>query len=288
MLELPLRRWWPISLTKAALFAAVVLPPAATAAELFAFDNGVGRGAWTPERQATALAELGYDGISYNYTNPTDLKVWLAELGKRKLKLHGLYLGVKFSPEPALPPGLAEALPLLRGTGAVVWLTVGAGAKPGDHDAEAITRIQETVDLAAKSGLRVVLYPHKGFYVATAEKALALAERCGRADLGVTVNLCHELASGHGPRLAQVIRRVAPRLAMVSINGATDRPGPGWDNYIKLLGEGDYDVAAILRTLREVRYRGPIGVQFYNVKGDSLANLTTTMRAWKTLSTSAP
>jgi hypothetical protein len=36
--------------------------------EFFVFDNGVGRGMWTPEEQAAILKQLGYDGISYNYT----------------------------------------------------------------------------------------------------------------------------------------------------------------------------------------------------------------------------
>ena len=34
----------------------------------FAFDNGVGRGQWPPDRQARVLKELGYNGISYNET----------------------------------------------------------------------------------------------------------------------------------------------------------------------------------------------------------------------------
>src|SRR5690606_5830962 len=59
--------------------------------------------------------------------------------------------------------------------------------------------------------------------------------------------------------------------------------GPAWDNYIKLLGEGEYDVALLLHTLREIRYSGPIGIQFYGVKGDSQENLAATMRAWREL-----
>ncbi|MCU0785775.1 MAG: hypothetical protein MUF81_17375 [Verrucomicrobia bacterium] len=53
-----------------ALAAAPVTP------ELFVFDNGVGRGQWTPEQQAATIKELGYAGISYNYTSPEDLVAW--------------------------------------------------------------------------------------------------------------------------------------------------------------------------------------------------------------------
>jgi len=130
----------------------------------------------------------------------------------------------------------------------------------------------------------VVLYPHKGFYLATAEQALALVGRVERANVGLTVNLCHELAAGNGARLPEIIRKVAPLLELVSINGATDRPAGNWDDYIKVLGEGTYDVPAILRTLTEINYTGPIGLQFYGVKGEPKANLGKAMRAWKALS----
>ena len=50
--------------------------------EFFVFDNGVGRGAWSPEQQAKTLKELGYDGISYSYTNAKDLAAWQAAFKK--------------------------------------------------------------------------------------------------------------------------------------------------------------------------------------------------------------
>ena len=49
--------------------------------EFFVFDNGVGRGSWTPTQQAQTLKELGYDGISYNYTTPEDLAAWQKAFG---------------------------------------------------------------------------------------------------------------------------------------------------------------------------------------------------------------
>lgn len=252
---------------------------------LFAMDNGVGRGAWTPEQQASALQEVGFDGISYNYTRPGDIVTWRKELEARGLAFYGLYLPARIDGENLLPPDLNEAIEALRGSGAVLWLIIPAASKPGEHDAVAVERIRAVADLAAPAGLRVVLYPHKGFYLETAEHALALVLQTQRANVGLTVNLCHELAAGNGSRLPEIIRAVAPCLEMVSINGATDAPGDGWGNYIKLLGEGDYDVRSVLRTLAEVRYQGPVGVQFYNVKGDSRQNLATTMRVWRTWST---
>jgi hypothetical protein len=84
--------------------------------------------------------------------------------------------------------------------------------------------------------------------------------------------------------VVEIIRRVAPSLAMVTINGATDQPGPLWGNYIKRLGDGDYDVTAVLRALAAVNYTGPVGLQSYGLTGDPRENLTASMRAWKALS----
>ncbi|MFP6597449.1 MAG: hypothetical protein VCC01_08330, partial [Candidatus Hydrogenedentota bacterium] len=39
---------------------------------LFVFDNGVGRGQWTPEQQARTLDQLGYAGIGYTGTEQLD------------------------------------------------------------------------------------------------------------------------------------------------------------------------------------------------------------------------
>jgi hypothetical protein len=64
----------------------------AQSSNLFAFDNAVGRGNWTPDQQASTLKQLGYDGISYNYTKPQDLAAWIAACTTHGIKLQGLYL----------------------------------------------------------------------------------------------------------------------------------------------------------------------------------------------------
>lgn len=256
---------------------------ASAAPAFFAFDNGVGRGVWSPAQQAATLRELGFDGISYNYTNPGDLKVWLAELAQRELTLYALFFGVALEGDGPLPPGLVEAVELLRGSRTALWMFFPEKSPPDGYKARVVARVREVADLAAEAGLRVVLYPHVDCVPATAEEALTLVEAAERTNVGLTVNLSHELAAGNGARLAEVIRHVAPRLELVSINGATDQPGPLWKNYIKVLGEGDYDVAALLRTLRDAGYAGPIGLQQYAVEGDRRKNLEASMRAWRAM-----
>lgn len=252
----------------------------------FAMDNGVGRGTWSPEQQAATLAELGYSGISYNYTRASDLPLWQAALAKHQLNLVALYFPLRLDGEP-LPADFSAALSHLRGTDTVLWTIIpqptAKNISASELESAALTRLRDLADRAAAHQLRVVLYPHKGFYLATAEHAFALTQKLRRPNVTLTFNLCHELAAGHGPRLQEILRHVAPALSLVTLNGASDLPGSGWENYIQLLGRGTYDLAPLFRTLESLHYRGPIGIQFYNIKGDTRTNLETTLTAWRTL-----
>jgi sugar phosphate isomerase/epimerase len=83
----------------------------------------------------------------------------------------------------------------------------------------------------------------------------------------------------NGNRLPEVVRTVKSRLFVVTVNGA-DRPGGG-GRFILPLGEGDFDVAGWLQTLRDAGYRGPVGLQCLGVPGDPKENLGRSMAAWK-------
>lgn len=278
----------------ASLLVALVLPlraerPAFATAP-FAMDNGVGRGTWSPAQQAATLAELGYTGISYNYTRASDIPLWQSALAQHHLRFVALYFPLRLDGD-ALPADFADALTHLRSTDTALWVIIpqptAKNLSPADLESAALTRLRDLADRAAAHRLRVALYPHKGFYLATAEHAFALTQKLSRPNLTLTFNLCHELAAGHGPRLPEILRHVAPALTLVTLNGATDRPGPGWENYIQLLDRGTYDLAPLLRTLASVHYTGPIGIQFYNLKGDPRTNLATTLAAWRALTARA-
>lgn len=247
----------------------------------FAFDNGVGRGQWPPARQASVLKNLGYDGISYNETR--DLTNRLAAFRAEKLKIFALYIHGFLDKPVRYEPGLTNAVRLLRGSDTVIWLTIRE--IKGEHDAEAAQLVREVADLAAAGGLRVVIYPHKGFYVATADDALRVLQQVNRTNVGVTINLCHELAAGNADRLPEIIRACGSKLALVSINGADRGTNAG---QIKVLGEGSFDVASFLEQLAHADYRGPIGLQCFSLKGEPEENLRRAIAAWQILSIKHP
>jgi len=240
----------------------------------FVFSNGLG-GIKDPPK---VLKELGYDGVGLGGYN---LLGAVKQYEKEGLEVFNTYVGCRLDKTPAYDPQFKKAVEELKGTDVVFWLTV-LGGKRGQEDEKAVEILREMADLAAKSDLRIALYPHTGFYVATTADAVRLTKKVDRKNLGATINLCHELMTDGGPKLDETIREAAPHLFVVSINGAdVKRPGYSWDRLIQPLGRGDFDVCGFLRKLKAAGYRGPIGLQCYAVKGDKLENLRQSIKAWK-------
>jgi sugar phosphate isomerase/epimerase len=246
--------------------------------EFFAFDNGVGRGSWSPAQQAKTLKELGYDGISYNYTNPADLEVWVRTFREHGLKIYGLYVHTYADRAEAVDPSFKEAIRHLKGSDTVIWMTVSTVKdKSRSYDDEAVRNVRMMADLAKEQGLRVALYPHAGFYVATAADSARIIRLAGRDNAGPSINLCHEFITGNGGRLDETLRDIAPTATLVSINGVD----AGGKKHVLRLDQGDFDLTAYLAKLRDAGYKGPVGLQGYSIPGDPRENLTASMTVWR-------
>ncbi len=245
--------------------------------EFFVFDNGVGRGDWSAEKQARLVKAAGYAGISYNYTNPEALAHWQRACRDEGLKIYGIYAHSFVDGTERYQPELREAIRVLKGSDTVIWMTLrsSTGKREG-FDEQAVRNVREVAGWAAESGLRVVLYPHAGFYAGTAEECLRIHQKAQCDNVGLSINLCHEMMGGNEGRIDEVIAKTAPYVWLVSINGAEKGK-----RTILRLGEGDYDVEAFLLKLRAAGYRGAIGQQCYSVKGDQEENLKLSMEAWK-------
>jgi sugar phosphate isomerase/epimerase len=208
----------------------------------------------------------------------------LRELGYTPMRY--VYAGITLDKEPLYGPDVKDQIRKLSGAGAVVWLTVlGNRAKVAENDAKAVAALRELADVAAESQLKVSIYPHAGFYAATAREALRLVKQADRKNLGLTLNLCHELMADNADELPQIIQEVAPVLSVVTINGADHKKKGqtmGWDRLIQPLGRGDFDVYGHLKRLKAAGYNGPIGLQCYGLKGDPVEHLKQSMETWKT------
>jgi sugar phosphate isomerase/epimerase len=269
-----------------AVLLAAPLAAADAPSPFFAFDNGTGRDQKVPlAEQADLIQRAGYAGIGFTGTQriPELLRI----LDARGLRLFSIYVACRVDkPEIFYDPGLREAIGQLKGRGTAIWLTVQGKPVGVDGDERTVRTVREIADLAAPAGLRVVLYHHHGFYVDHLEHALRLRQRAGRPNIGVSFNLAHLLASGDEPHLDRLLAAALPHLDLVSINGAdridpASRPTADWSRLIQTLDRGDYDVRGVMRRLWRLGYKGPVGLQGYQVKGDIQDNLQRSMRAWR-------
>ena len=264
----------------ALLFAAQTFAIAQSSG-LFAFDNAVGRGKWTPDQQASTLKQLGYDGISYNYTKPKDLAAWLAATKSHGIKIQALYLYTFPDKQEPYDPAFKEAIKLLKGTDCIIWMTLReAKDKTKNYDKESIAIVNDIAGQAEANGLKVAIYPHAGFYVATAADSIRMSKLVNRSNVGPSFNLCHEFVTKNGDKIDETIKEIAPTALLFSINGVDLAS----KNYFGRLDQGDYNVAGFVKKVREAGYKGPIGLQGFKVEGDPAENLKLSMEAWKKLS----
>ena len=144
---------------------------------------------------------------------------------------------------------------------------------------DAVRKICGTADAL---GMKVALYPHHGYAVATMPQAMDLLAKVNCPNLGVMFNLCHFLRGEDVADLEKVIAGAGDRLFAVSVSGA-DAGGKGWGALIKPLDEGDFPLVRLVEILVKNRFHGPVSLQCYGVPGDKKKNLERSMAAWKKL-----
>ena len=154
-----------------------------------------------------------------------------------------------------------------------IWMVSGGNKNRLDTTKSlAISRLRIVAERCRAKGVRLVLYPHLGTTFETAEEGLGALDslrRYGYSDVRLSIHLCHEVKYGNGARISAVVAKVAPYLALASVNGAdsnTYRLNDGWATAIMPLDAGTYDARIFLRALSEAKYSGPIELHTYGLK----------------------
>ncbi|MEE2723986.1 MAG: family 16 glycoside hydrolase [Verrucomicrobiota bacterium] len=247
--------------------------------KFFAFHNGVHFN--SAAERAKILKDLGYDGIgSAHLKTNENIKDRLAAFKKEDLKIFSFYVGGRLGGQNGFQydTKISELIRELEGTDTVIELFV-QGNKNTNTDEEAVKFVREIADQAQKSGLKVVLYPHSGFYIDRIGDAVRIAKKSERANVGAMFNLCHFLQVEPKSNLKETIQKASPLIWQASISGA-QKNSKSWQGLIQTLDNGDFDQNELMKLLKKSGFEGPVGLQCYAIKGDSKENLRRSIGAW--------
>lgn len=209
----------------------------------------------------------------------------LKELGYAPYQF--LLAPIDFTNTPAFtyPEGWIHHVITRKGGHGIVAVVVRA--RDAKEESEAIAIFQQTADRLKGTGITLVIYPYVGTRVETAEQALTLAKKINRDNVGVTLQLIHEIKAGNSRRLPEIVGKAKGHLKLVVLCGA-DQPKEGdnpmqweWSRLIRPLGDGDLDVYGLVKAVEESGYRGPYGLICWGLKQPSREHLTKSMATWK-------
>ncbi|MCC6142956.1 MAG: TIM barrel protein [Candidatus Hydrogenedentes bacterium] len=249
----------------------------------FAYKNSMEDKIPSMSEQADLLSEIGFDG--YDHRELEGLAEAVAALDARGLKLFTIYFKVDIdNPDQPWDPDLGEALPILKGHDTILWCNIHSQRfQPSDPagDAVAVPLLQKLADLAAPYGVRVAPYPHIRFWVESPEDTARLAAQVNRPNFGTSFNLYHwKVLEGDRKRpIEEVAKLLAPTLMVISING-----DEGKNIAIGPLEQADsQEYLAVIRAFRSEGYRGPVGLQCYDIQEDPRVHLRQSMAVWQAM-----
>ena len=287
---------WCTLATAGTLVAGVQPAVAAVAADegklgnsFYAMDTAFQRPGLNQDQQFDLVRELGFAGIAWHERPPSEAQAVALELEKRGLKMAAICCAAQVTTEGHLTcsPELPALMDALKGHGTIIWLHLGGKGPAFDAltgSEPLIAQLRTLSDLALTNDLRIALYPHVGEWTARFGDATTLARLVRHPRFGVTFNLCHALAMGDEKRIPELLEKAGPLLTTVTISGADSGvEGADWARLIQPLNRGNYDVGIVLRKLKEIGFKGPIGFQGYGIKGDARSILQPTIAEWQRL-----
>jgi sugar phosphate isomerase/epimerase len=254
--------------------------------ELFCFEDAfLLSPGYSFDSQAKLLKSLGFDGIELEGLDNADEKLMI--LDKYHLRVFMVYIQIDIDKEQPYDPRLDDFIKKVRDRDVTLWLHIHSDKyAPSDPrgDDICVPILQKLADYANKYNVKIALYPHSRFWLEKAGDSVRLTKKIDRKNTGAVFNLCHYLKTDDRNSLEKSLKESIPWLAAVSINGANDGDTKNleWAQLIQPLGRGSFDVLNILRILKTGNYKGPIGLQCYDIKGEPSEFLKESIGAWQT------
>ena len=233
--------------------------------------------------QARMLRELGFDGVGYPLWLDGSLEDKLRTIDQAGLKTFLMYTAINLKPgaKPYEAP-LPDAIRKLKGRPVTVCVLL-RGFPPGDPQGEkpAIKILRELGDVADEAGVRISVYHHVHDWTESLIYTLEIVKKVNHPQVGANFNLCHWLKVDGDKDYQSLLRNNASHIFAVTINGAQTGTDTWANGLIQPLDRGDFDNRELLKTLRDIGYRGPIGLMCYGIPDDARMHLQRSMKVWK-------
>jgi len=245
----------------------LALPASATeTATLFALDNLV---AWCivpfdakkrgPEARAEMLSRLGFKHFAYDWRDE-HIPTFDEEI--ETLQRYGIKVSAWWFPG-ALNDQAKAILDALKrhDVKTDLWVTMGGGEiqctpeEQSQRVKEHVEALRSIVEAAASIGCRVGLYNH-GSWFGEPENQIEIIKALNAPNVGIVYNQHH--GHSHLDRFSELLPKMLPYLYCLNLNGMEPR-GDETGKKIWPLGSGSLDLA-LLRTIRDSGYTGPIGI----------------------------
>ena len=234
---------------------------------------------------AKLLREVGFDGAGYAILTGPRLDETLRASDEAGLKVYLLQTAINVGPQAAAryAAQVPEAIRKLKGRPVTVVVTIN-GLKPGDPAGmePAVQALRELGDVAAEAGVRISAYNHVSCWNESVPLNAELVKKVNHPQVGFNFNVCHWLKVDGNKDYRPLLRANADKLFCVTICGAQIGANTWTNGLIQPLDQGDFDNRAVLATLREIGYRGPVGVMCYGIPGDAREYLQRSLKTWKT------
>ena len=235
------------------------------------------------EEQVSLLKRVGFDGIELEGLERAGDKFEI--LNRLDLPVTMVYIQIDIEKNEPYDPKLLDFIKKVRDRGVTLWLHIhsekyGPSDPLGDNICVPI--IQTLADYAGGYNVKIALYPHSRFWLEKVGDSVRLTQKINRKNVGAVFNLCHFLKTDVRTELEEKLLHSIPYLSAVSINGADDgiTSEMEWNRLIQPLGEGSFDVLKVLRILKDNNYKGPVGLQCYNIAGEPSEFLAKSMKTW--------
>lgn len=236
--------------------------------ELLVYDFDLGP---VPASNVDHVRSLGFDGLVTRCSIASDIPK-LTRYANHVASLRGFrmlaYVNYDFN-HPDSPTVWRDALPILAALHAPLWVIVKNVPSTGEVD-DLLLRMAQG---SAAFGVPMVIYPHWNTNIETADEAAIRIAQVGHPNIYNSLHTCHEIRGGNQYHMKTVVTTHGQNTRLVTIAGADSNAYSGppphtWDDAIRPLDRGGFDITPFLRALRNARYQGPVILHTWGLAND--------------------